>query len=216
MYSGGLIILGENIERILREENQEKKRIGYGAYNKRGKGVKHGFNSALKTPYYFMKTKERNKLNGEVQTYNIFDLIGAEEFFSKSHEDQKMLLIKWREAYTNDQIRESLNMSVSGFSKMITQFELPKKQRGGFRARKAKTKKTIIPARQEKVSSTLEMVSNETPIQVKPTLLTKGLNLEYNNDYTAEEIVKILTKLQIIVEGEENKFSLYISLSEKL
>jgi hypothetical protein len=58
--------------------------------------------------------------------------------------------------------------------------------------------------------------TQQAPEVFKPMLITKGLHLEYNGDYTADQLTKIFTKLQVLTDGEENKFSLSISLSERL
>jgi hypothetical protein len=46
-------------------------------------------------------------------------------------------------------------------------------------------------------------------------ILTQGLHLEYNGEFDAEQLSKIFTKLQLVTDGEENKFYLSISLTEK-
>ena len=54
-------------------------------------------------------------------------------------------------------------------------------------------------------------MKQETP---KPILLTKGLHLEYNGTYDVEALSKIFTKLQLIIDGDTNKYNISLSLSE--
>jgi len=46
-------------------------------------------------------------------------------------------------------------------------------------------------------------------------IIFNGLQLNYNGVYNCEEIEKILTKLQLLVSGEENDFIMSITLQEK-
>ena len=86
----------KEIERFLREDIREKKKAASGSFHKRGKGVKHGFSGALRTPSYYMSNKEKNQLNGELKVTNMYkEIISKEEFFQKDAETQKLLLTKW-------------------------------------------------------------------------------------------------------------------------
>jgi hypothetical protein len=84
--------------------------------------------------------------------------------------------------------------------------------RGGARSRivkprKPKETKTLL-------ESALELAPEPTP-EIKPVLISRGMHFEYNGEYNAESIIKIMTKLQLLVEGEENQFNLAISLTER-
>lgn len=61
----------EDIEKIFRQESQDKKRNGYGAMKRkatRGKSRK-----AIKFPSDYLSSKEKKKLNGEIKVYSIYD-----------------------------------------------------------------------------------------------------------------------------------------------
>jgi hypothetical protein len=45
-------------------------------------------------------------------------------------------------------------------------------------------------------------------------IVTKGLHLEYNGNYDVESLNRLFTKLQLLVDGEPNKFRISLSLSE--
>ena len=61
------------IERLFNEDVRDKRKTGSGSFHKRGKGVKHGISGALRTPSYYMKPKEKKKLNGEVSVSFMYE-----------------------------------------------------------------------------------------------------------------------------------------------
>ena len=179
--------------------------------NTRGKGVKHGISGALRTSYYFMKPKERKQLNGEVKVFNMNEILSKEEFYSMDEETQKMLLTRWREVYQNKDILSEMGISSNTLSKLLRDLEIPSKPRGGNKAGARKSKaKTQIPQIE---NTPIESPKIEAPL--KPILITNGLNLEYNGEFDAEHISKVFTKLQLLIEGEENKFNVSISITER-
>src|SRR6476620_12772221 len=89
--------MAENIERIFQDDIRDKRKAGSGAFHQRGKGVKHGMGGALRTPSYFMKNKEKKKLDGEVRIHNMYTtILNWDEWQTKDQETQKNLLTKWR------------------------------------------------------------------------------------------------------------------------
>lgn len=204
----------ENIERVFQEEIREKKRIGSGVYSRRGKGVKHGISGALRTPYHYMTNKEKKKLNGEVETYSMYEtVLEKNEFLTKDLDLQKLMLTRWREIYDNDLIKEAMGMTNKAYHDLVNELELPKKRRSG-RPVGSKATATPKPKKTEEIKKPVEIKEKVSIGEVKPIIITNGLHLEYNGNYNAEDINKILMKLQLLVDGEENKFNLSISLSE--
>jgi transposase len=57
-----------------------------------------------------------------------------------------------------------------------------------------------------------EVAKEESP--VKSLLVTNGLHLEYNGSYQVEALSTLFTKLQLLLEGEPNKYRISLSLSE--
>lgn len=71
-------------ERMFKQEVREKKRIGYGARNK-----KNGSKSKKCTlPSDHLTRKEKEKLNGEVTTWNMHAFYSVEEFKAMPHDIQ--------------------------------------------------------------------------------------------------------------------------------
>jgi hypothetical protein len=204
----------ENIERIFNDDIRDKKRTGNGAFHMRGKGVKHGMNGALKTPYHYMKAKEKRQLNGEVKVFNMYEtILTKEEFFLKDIETQKHMLARWREIYSNTIIKKEMGLHNAGFYNLVEKLGLPKKDRGG--ARDTKTRKSVVKTTVPMEQPLVEQTQHIEQPTIRPQIISNGLHLEYNGEYTADQLSKILTKLQLLTEGEENKFLFSLSITER-
>jgi hypothetical protein len=194
------MVYKENIEKIFLDEVRDKKRTGTGSFHRKGKGVKNGMKGALKTPFTYMKEKERKKLSGEVETYNMNTIINYQEFEAKDKETQKMLLTHWREIFSNKEIMSGLAVSSSFLNKLIARLDVPVKARGGSRPRTGTRtgKPKILPTAAEPVK-----------------IIQKGMHLEFSGIYGNEELSQILTKLQFLTEGPSTEFEIQISFQEK-
>jgi hypothetical protein len=217
----------ENIEKLFREDIREKKKAGSGAFHMRGKGVRHGFNGALRTPYHFMSNKEKKALNGEVEVYSMYEtIIPMKEFELKEKEVQKSMLTRWRELYDNKKIVNELGITNVKFYSLVNELDLPKKTKKT--PRKGSAKKAS--SKEEKKSVAISAVSPVSYIndqKEENSLLTlleekvevvqeqpKGIHFAYNGDYHEEDLQKIFTKLQLLIDGESNKFNIKLSLTE--
>lgn len=198
-------------------EVREKKRQVQGNRSRSGSNGSRT-RKGMRTPYDSMNAKERKKLNGEVVVTRMYEtIIPYEELLLKDSDTQRNMLIRWREIFSNEKIKAEMGIHNKAFYELVEEHNLPKKTRGGARTRVGK-KKPLEANLSEIKSSELsfdirEQAKEKTP---EPKLITRGLHLEYNGDYTAEELSKIFMKLQLITEGEENKFTLAISLSERV
>jgi hypothetical protein len=196
---------------MFHEDIQDKKRTGRGVFSRVGKGVKHTIRG-VKTPYDFMNTKERKKLNSEVREFNMYEKILAREDFEKQdRETQRAMLIKWRELYQNVDIMEGLGIRGSNtFHNLIKDFELPPKPRGGARNTTPKRKATT-----RIIEEPQEMKPIETVQQNPVKILINGLHLEYNGIYNSDQLNRIFTKLQLLTDGEDSDFYLTLTLTEE-
>jgi hypothetical protein len=190
----------ENISRLFNEDIRDKKKTGSGSFHKTGKGVKHGFNGALRTPYYYMTVKEKKKLNGEVACYSMDDLILTKaEFEKKDLETQKRLLQHWRSLYPNTKIMNEMGIKANNsFSRLLSSLGIEKKARGGHTRKRTMEVSTV----QEKENNVV-------------TLLTNGLRFEYNGIYDAEQMIKMLAKVQLLLDSEPNKFEVHFTIAER-
>jgi hypothetical protein len=208
------------IERLFNDDIREKKKAGRGAFAKTGKGNERaGVKGGLKTPYSFMTTRERKKLNGEVRITQMYEtIISREEFELKDKETQKAMLTRWREIYPNGKIMDDMGVRSSGaFHNIIQSLEIPRKTRHG--AGRPRGEGTSPKPKIKKELATVEQAPETTPIvnfvqQAPVKLITNGLHLEYNGIFSSEQINKIFTKLQLLVDGEENDFNIELRITE--
>lgn len=215
------------VERMFKEDIREKKKTGSGAFHMRGKGVKHGFNGALRTPYHFMKTKEKNKLNGEVEVFNMYTtILNWTEFDLKDEATKKQLLTKWREIYSNEKIMKELSvnrkskLNSQSFADLVNGLGCPRKVRHGAPSGpKSQPKMVAISAVKQSPVFEQDTLIEFEPVKVpepqpKPKEVTQGLHLEYNGEYDIEQLTKLFTKLQLLIDGETNKFNISLNLTE--
>jgi hypothetical protein len=188
-------------------EVREKKNQAY--LNKQKTGSRGGSKGrkGMRTPYDSMTLKEKRKLNGEVQVTMYETILTYDEFILKDESLQKTLLTRWREIYDNQKIKAEMQMSNASFYKLVSSLGLASKK-GVSRPRKAKGVAKVEEVKTEALAPNVEP-------QIKPLLISRGLHLEYNGEYSPDQLQKIFTKLSLLTEGEENHFTVSISLTER-
>jgi len=212
----------ENIEKIFYDDLREKKRTGSNIHHKTGS---RGYVGKMLFPTDIMSRKDKYNMRkaGKVERYNMYDtIINKDEFLLKDKELQKNLLTHWREIYENEKIMEGMEIhSNNTYHRLIKDLEIPKKKRGGarnFSGRPRASKKIVATESQPQLLKTEDTINTLPIVEDKEQpikLLQTGLHLEYNGSYTAEQLSKIFTKLQLITDGEECKFVINISLTER-
>lgn len=184
----------EEIERMFFEDVREKKRVGHQSLIVKG-------GRRFKTEYDYLSRKERKKLNGEVESYNMNTIMNIQEFVEKDAETQKMLLIHWREKFSNSDIRKGMGIPNQKYYDLVSELNLPKKARGGTVKAKPRAKKetAAVPKKMEVIEP------------IKKTIMS----LEFNGEYEGPELINIFTKLQFLAEGENSLFDVEIRFTEK-
>jgi hypothetical protein len=196
----------------------------------RGKGVKHGISGAFRTPSYFMTNKEKKLLNGKVETFNMYEtIISIEEFKQKDEQMQKAMLTKWREVHDNLKIRKELGISNKAFYDLVAELEIPKKRRVDTAKRAGRAKDVKPQTKQAQITKApqknlLELVEEavkeesklfkEESAEITPVLVSNGITFNYNQISDIETLNRILTKCQLLMDGEPHKFRLEISMTE--
>ena len=204
-------------ERMFQEEIREKKKIGRGVFSRRGKGVKHTIRG-IKTPYDFLTTKEKNKLNSEVRKSNMYEeIIKLEDFVKYDERIQRNMFIKWRELYSNQEIMTQMEVrGNNAFQKIIKQLDIPLKQTRIPKQAKTTVKKNQQSSKGE--TSIKEVTQQPQPVQQVQQLvkiIINGLHLEYNGIFDPNQLSKIFTKLQLLTDGEESDYYLTLTLTEE-
>lgn len=116
-----------NIKRLYEEEIREKKKIGRNIFS-RSATRKGGVKQPLRTPYLYMNNKERKKLNGDVEVFNMNDIISYHELKKRPKEEQKMLLENWRSRYKADKIIEEMDISHNTYYKLVNKLGISKRE----------------------------------------------------------------------------------------
>jgi hypothetical protein len=216
---------------IFETEVREKKSQ---AYNNRAKtGAKGGSRSrkGMSTPYDFMSTSEKKKLNGEVEVFNMnTTILPIEEFRLKDEQMQRTMLTAWREIYDNLKIRKELGVSNKAFYDLVAELNIPKKTRietkkRVAKPRTAKPESEVVQAKEIKMPkgpisdfvesqnrTTLELPKEKDTGQTE--LITQGITFNYDQISDIDTLNRILTKCQLLMDGEPHKFRLQISMSE--
>jgi hypothetical protein len=159
-----------------------------------------------------------------VESYNMYTtILNWTEWQTKDEETQKTLMTKWREIYPNSKIMDELGQgrpskfNSQSFADIVNGLGIPKKQRNNSGPRKAKAKKSELPKMSLLEFAEVEPkeeVKQEIQETVQAQLITKGLHLEYNGQYDVESLNRLFTKLQLLIDGEPNKYRINLSLSE--
>lgn len=101
------------VERIFNQDIREKKLAGYGASKRTGKGVRHGIRGGMRTPSSLMTKREKKEYMkpGELIVSNVYEFMEWNQFKQLGEIQQKDLLIRWREKFTNTEIMKNMGLS---------------------------------------------------------------------------------------------------------
>jgi hypothetical protein len=163
------------------------------------------------------KEKYNTRKAGRIEKFNMYEIMTKSEFDQKDSSTQKMLLETWRDNYQNKEILKTMGISSNTLSKLLIDLDIPKKKRGGSRERtstpiKVKTTPPKIEASNTLSESIKSQQENHKSVEIFPN--PEGLSLQYSGIYNADQLAKIFTKLQLIVDDESCDFELSISLQE--
>jgi hypothetical protein len=197
-------LFDDEIRRKQKERSALRSKTGSKGSSRSRKGVN--------TPYDYMTTREKRKLSSEVSVKNLFDLLlSKEEFDQYPKEKQREILSHWRDIYPNGKIMTALEIKSQGtFNQLLERLDVPKK-RSWSRSKQPKEKKKV----DESESSRKEKEMDLVPLTAPAPLILDGLDLKYNGVYQSEDLSRILTKLQLLIEGENNSFVVSIKVQEK-
>lgn len=212
-------------EILLLEEIKEKKQSAQDlrsrAAGKRGGRVK------FPTDLMSRKDKLKHTKAGKVTVTNIFDeILKRAEFDELEEHEQKSRLQYWRSKYSVKEIQKGMNIAAATYYNYIDSLDLPKqkKPRAAIATTPAKTKAIgkitdYIAAEQQPSLLEFEAEPQEPPavkVETAPAFLElSGLNIAYNGSYSAEDIQKLFSKLDIILEGETSKFKIELKIMQE-
>lgn len=204
----------EQIEGLFDLEVREKKRSKHYAAARKKTGVKSSRGGVL-TQYDFLSPEERKKLNGEVEVYNMYEtILTINEFNLKEEDQQKVLMTRWRELYSNKKIAEDMGIPEYKVYEIVKKLGIKRKIKSGPRKGKTAGKKEKTQLQEiEKIETTprLGKASAESI-----NLIPRGEQWSYNNVYTGKKLVSHLEKLLILIDGEdETEFDVSILIAPR-
>lgn len=218
------------IEKMFDQDIYEKKIAGYGVYKRTGKGVKHTVRG-IRNPADLLKGKEKREYvkASKIMTTNIYDkIIPRAEFDKLELHIQKNMYSYWYLTHGIKAIQEGFGCGGQTVYDYLDKLGIPRKGKIGRvprgtspqadnlrKAREAKALKAQQSQQIELITTQAPVVTAPAPIQAPIVEVLNGLNLKYNGIYKAEQIQKILSKLELLVEGEESEFHIEIKITEK-
>lgn len=210
-------------EQSFYEDVREKKKAASGVHSKTGS---RGYVGKMRFPTDIMSRKDKYNYRkaGKVMVSNLMDeILTIDEFEKLEKFEQKRFLEYWRSKYPNTEITHRMGIWNARYYKIVAELELPKAPRinksGNVKKRSAiaisnesKQKAAVAVAETpvEKIEKPVEKA--ETPIQ---ELLVNGLHLVYNGTFTPEQIIKQLTKFELLLDGEPDEFYIELKLVQK-
>lgn len=212
----------ENIEKMLRIDSLQKKRIGRGVYSRASRlgYIKGG----VKTQYDYLTAKERKKLNGEVRISYMYEnesqIPSIEEIKKMNFEKGQQTLKLLRSRFSNTVLRKKWEISNGGFYKLLDEFEIEMKPRSGGRRKKEECV-CNSPAQikqgdggksmEEILSSIMDEGFKKITEKIKDNTQNNGFTISLNGKYGKKEIEeRILGISSMLMDGSEYQINITI------
>lgn len=132
-------------------------------------------------------------------------ILSKDKFKMLPKSEQIKTLIHWREKYDTATIVEAMQMSRPAYYGLASELGVTKKYQTKQKPKQKPESKQVTPV------ITPEPVPEAV---VSPEAFVKGLVLAYAGEYTADEIIRKLDKIGLILSDEENKFEVEIKINE--
>jgi len=200
----------EEAENLFQQEINSKNKERHNLRSKTGSKGSSKSRKGVRTAYDYLSNKERKKLSSDVSVRNLFDLLLTRaEFDNYPEEKRREILTHWRDIYPNAKIMEALEIKSQGtFNKVMDDLKVPKKR--------IYKKREISQPKKKENQKDMEVLAAVVPSQKESSIsILDGLQLNYNGVYSSDQLERIFTKLQLIIQGEEEiKYKVSITLQE--
>jgi hypothetical protein len=207
-------------ERSFYEDVREKKKAASGVHSKTGS---RGYVGTMRFPTDIMSRKDKYNYRkaGKVMITNLMDeILVLDEFKDLDVAEQRKYLEYWRSKYTNKEIQAGMKLHNSGYYKLVADLDLPKApriDRNRNTPKRIGKAKTTAPAAKAKAVEVIEpeaapVINIQAP---EPEPLENGLHLIYNGIFSPEQIIKQLTKFELLLDGEPDNFYIELKLVQK-
>lgn len=204
-------------EQSFNEEIRDKRK---GLSGVRGKTGKKGYVGKMLFPSDIMSRKDKynHRKAGKLVISNLYkEILTIDEFRKLETEEQKNMMLYWRNEYTNGEIKEAMGIANSPYYKLVAELGLPKAPRGPIKnkSRAAKTKIVAAAPKKEEVAPTAApeaIAAPETPVQ---EVLVNGMYLVFNGSFSPAHIQNQILKFASMLDGEEDEFYIELKLMQK-
>jgi hypothetical protein len=200
-------------EQAFHEDIREKKKAASGVHHKTGK---RGYVGTMRFPTDIMSRKDKYNYRkaGKVMISNIYEeILTVEEFEKLELHEQKNRLAYWRTQYSNKEITQKMGIWNNKYYQLVAELQLPKATRATNKEQKPKRKAAIKNA-PVATQEAIAVASVETPAPVQE-IMVSGLHLVYNGTYTSEQIIKQLSKFELLLDNEPDEFYIELKLVQK-
>jgi hypothetical protein len=199
------------------EDMQYKKKLANASKHKKGAcGYKNKSWVNFGMPKGYMTRKEQELLGGEVLVYNLNDPIREvktyEEVKKMEYEEGKSYLLELRDRFTVTELAKHWGVTASTlYGTIFKKFDINKKN-----LKKKKTAKKI--KKENKPVDVKEEIKVEEQSKYEVTAKA-GFSVSLKGEFTAAELMRKITAISSLVEGDENsdtRYSVDISLVETI
>ena len=206
------------------EDIREKKRTASGIHHKTGS---RGYVGKMRFPTDIMSRKDKYNYRkaGKVMISNLMDeILTIDEFENLEKIEQKRFLEYWRSKYTNLEITEKMGIWNARYYKIVAELGLPKAprinktvpQRRAAAKVIANNPKSAIAVAEAPVIEAAPIIEAAAPVKESvQEIIVHGLHLVYTGTFTPEEIIKQLTKFELLLDGEPDEFYIELKLVQK-
>lgn len=148
------------------------------------------------------------------------------EFMELPETEQKEKLERYREAYTNRDLKKTWKLNDARLYKIIDGLGIQKKTRRPTQrkkmnkelptladlqaAKKEAEKKTASELKPEIVNEVVEAMKKQPGQPVKED----GFQFTFNGSYESDVIIRKLEKLQLLLDDEQNNFNIELTIKE--
>jgi hypothetical protein len=207
-------------EQVFMQDVREKKRAASGVHSKTGS---RGYVGKMLFPTDFMSRKEKYNYRkaGKCVTTNLYDnILSIDEFNNMETHEQRNWMAYWRTKYSNKEIQKEMGVNNSKYYSIVGQLGLPKAERSprsnAAKPRKAAIKVTAVTPEPDIILEPFETPPSRPAAAPEPIKeIINGLHVIFNGTYNADQISKQLTKMQLLLDGEEDNFYIELKIVQK-
>lgn len=199
-------------ERTFYEDIREKKKAASGVHHKTGK---NGYVGNMRFPTDIMSRKDKYNYRkaGKIVISNLYEnILPIDEFNRLDREEQKQRMLFWRTNYSNVEIRQNMKIANATYYRIVAELELPKAPRG--KSARTTIKKPINKMKEE-ITPIIETKQIPDPPPAVQEMIIEGLHVVFNGTFSAEHIIKQLSKFELILDGEPDQFNIELKITQK-